>query len=141
VPEFIARFAESATIDPQSVDSGLSEVISGFLEACEFTSNDYDQEPSEWEGAESWSPQARQKAAEVCNAFRNAAGADYEAVKAHMDETTIGHNVWYDAVGAGVGFWDRDLPNGLGERLSEAVKKACPYIDSAYVGDDGQLYV
>lgn len=33
------------------------------------------------------------------------------------------HDLWLTRNGHGVGFWDRDLPESLGDRLTEAAKK------------------
>lgn len=50
----------------------------------------------------------------------------------------VGHDFWLTRNGHGTGFWDRDLPNGAGDRLSAAAR-AFGGVD-LYVGDDGMVY-
>jgi hypothetical protein len=49
-----------------------------------------------------------------------------------------GHDFWLTRNGHGAGFWDGDLPEELGERLTVAAKAfgTC----DLYVGDDGKIY-
>jgi hypothetical protein len=42
------------------------------------------------------------------------------------------------ATGAGAGFWSRDLPGDLGDKLSAAAEKYRG--DNLYIGDDGLIY-
>lgn len=53
--------------------------------------------------------------------------------------THVGHDFWLTAAGHGCGFWDGDLPEELGERLTEASKKF--HSTDLYVGDDGMIYL
>jgi len=39
------------------------------------------------------------------------------------DEAAAGRDFWYTRNGHGVGFWDRDLPGDLGEKLSDIARK------------------
>lgn len=50
-----------------------------------------------------------------------------------------GHDFWLTRAGHGAGFWDGDLPEELGARLTEASKTAgnC----EPYIGDDGYIYL
>lgn len=50
-----------------------------------------------------------------------------------------GYLYWMNRNGEGVGFWDGDYPEDVGERLNVAAKKH-PHVD-LYVGDDGIIYV
>lgn len=57
----------------------------------------------------------------------------------HGYRELAGHDFWLTRNRHGVGFWDRGLPDDLGERLTEAshkFKECHPYI-----GDDGQIYI
>ncbi len=49
-----------------------------------------------------------------------------------------GHDFWLTRNGHGVGFWDRGLPEKLGDDLTDLAKSfgEC----SLYVGDDGKIY-
>ena len=49
-----------------------------------------------------------------------------------------GHNFWLTRNGHGAGFWDGDLPDDVGKRLTEAAKAFGE--DDLYVGDDGKIY-
>lgn len=50
-----------------------------------------------------------------------------------------GHDFALTRNGHGAGFWDGDLPEELGERLTEASEAAGEVC--AYIGDDGQVYL
>jgi hypothetical protein len=50
-----------------------------------------------------------------------------------------GHDFALTRNGHGVGFWDRGLPEALGDRLTAASKRAGEVYP--YVGDDGLIYV
>ena len=54
-----------------------------------------------------------------------------------INEEEIGHDLWLDPVGHGVGFWDRGYGK-KGEILSESSEK---YFDMEHpeVGDDGKI--
>jgi hypothetical protein len=49
-----------------------------------------------------------------------------------------GHDFWLTRCGHGAGFWDGDLEEDLGDKLTEACKKY-KEVD-LYVGDDGKIY-
>ena len=59
-------------------------------------------------------------------------GEDYTPVRA-------GRDFWLTRNGHGVGFWDRGLPGGLGETLSD-LARGYGNVD-AYLGDDGLVYL
>jgi hypothetical protein len=40
-----------------------------------------------------------------------------------MDDKNAGHNFWLTRNGHGTGFWDRDLPDDTGEKLTLAAKE------------------
>ena len=48
--------------------------------------------------------------------------AEYYACGANHDEWQAAHDFWLTRNGHGAGFWDRDLPGDLGERLTAACK-------------------
>lgn len=58
--------------------------------------------------------------------------------KEHLSDAQAGHDFWLTRNGHGTGFWDRDLPDGLGDLLTKKAK-AFGMCD-LYVGDDGKLY-
>jgi len=53
-------------------------------------------------------------------------------------ESRAGHDFWLTRCGHGAGFWDGDLPEEVGEVLTDAAKKY-GNID-LYRGDDGFVY-
>lgn len=56
-----------------------------------------------------------------------------------LDIAQIAHDFILTRNGHGTGFWDRGYPNGIGERLTKAVK---PFgTANVYQGDDGKLYI
>lgn len=62
-----------------------------------------------------------------------------EAIKVdNYDLDNIGHDLWLTRVGHGAGFWDGDLPEELGQRLTD-ISQSMGNVD-LYVGDDGYLY-
>lgn len=53
-------------------------------------------------------------------------------------EEQAGHDFWLSRNGHGAGFFDRDVPRTVRDRLQEQARK-CGEID-LYVGDDGLIY-
>jgi hypothetical protein len=56
-----------------------------------------------------------------------------------LSETQIGHDFWLTRGGYGVGFFDRGLPDELGDGLTEVCKEFRE--TDLYQGDDGRLYI
>ena len=54
------------------------------------------------------------------------------------DIDQIAHDLWLTQNGHGAGFWDRDYPEDIGKKLTEAAEKM-GQID-LYVGDNGKIY-
>jgi hypothetical protein len=72
-----------------------------------------------------------QSAARVCQLFQTENAADLDATA--RDAGTNGHDFWLTRNHHGAGFWDGDLPEDLGRRLTDAAQAfgEC----NAYVGD------
>ncbi len=75
-----------------------------------------------------------------CQAFWR---ANHEDLGQYRDpkygaEELGGHDFWLTRNGHGAGFWDRDLPDDVGKRLTEAAKVFGE--DDLYLGDDGRIY-
>lgn len=81
-----------------------------------------------------FAPSALEQAANECRAFQEANRADINT----GDVDRAGHDFWLTRCGHGVGFWDGDWEEAIGERLTEACKRAGNR--DLYVGDDGALY-
>ena len=62
-----------------------------------------------------------------------------ESNRITSDAEYTGHDFWLTRNGHGAGFWDGDLPEELGQELTEICKKDFPEIN-LYVGDDGKIY-
>lgn len=60
-----------------------------------------------------------------------------EALK-HNDENQISHDLWLTQNGHGAGFWDRNYPDDIGEKLTQISKNIGEIY--LYVGDDGMIY-
>lgn len=75
-------------------------------------------------------------ASRVCQLFQTENADDLKATD--RDAGTNGHDFWLTRNGHGAGFWDGDLSDDLGTRLTDAahVYGEC----NAYVGDSGKLY-
>ena len=54
------------------------------------------------------------------------------------DPAQAGHDFWLTRNGHGTGFWDRDYPESVANRLTNASKAYGEY--NLYVGDDGRIY-
>ena len=56
-----------------------------------------------------------------------------------ISEEMVGHDLWLDPVGHGVGFWDR----GYGEKGNELSKSSKKFFkdESPEVGDDGKITI
>lgn len=81
-----------------------------------------------------------------CLAFFKANAADLQAAAqlyvSHHGSTgyeMAGHDFALTRNGHGAGFWDGDLPEALGARLTESAKKAGECWPS--LGDDGDVYI
>ncbi len=75
--------------------------------------------------------------AKVCEKFQRENQEDLNAT-GDSDER-LGQLFYYERGGAGVGFWDQDYEKEVADRLSKAARSYHPA--SAYIGDDGKLYV
>ena len=71
---------------------------------------------------------------EDCHKFQRANRADL----ANIEETQAGYHFWMTRNGAGVGFWDGDYPDDVGERLTKSAESFGTF--DLYVGDDGQIH-
>lgn len=60
-------------------------------------------------------PETIRKAREDCDAFRESAGILLDDI----DESQAGHDFFLTREGHGAGFWDRDHPGDIGDRLSD----------------------
>lgn len=91
-------------------------------------------------GVEDIAHDSRTAQEEECRSFCESNLDKLQAAVAHPGYTweRAGHDFWLTRCGHGAGFWDRGLPDNLGDELSDA-SRLCGNIDP-YVGDDGQVY-
>ena len=54
------------------------------------------------------------------------------------DMSHAGHDFWLTRNRHGAGFWDGDLPEDIGEKLTSASKAFGEF--NLYIGDDGLIY-
>lgn len=82
-------------------------------------------------------PETVRKMVEDCDRFREAAAEELRA--SGLSDESAGHNFWLTRNRHGTGFWDRDLPGDLGDKLTEIAESfgEC----DLYVGDDGLIYI
>ena len=85
-------------------------------------------------------PDSRTAQVEECRAFCE---SNLDSLKSAVEHPgysweRAGHDFWLTRCGHGAGFWDRGLPDGLGDTLSDA-SRICNNVDP-YVGDDGKVY-
>lgn len=125
------------------------QFVAGYLECLKWsTSGNADGADVDSLEDFAFSDSAHASAMADCAAFFAANSADlieaaavYEekGLQDHTGMEYAGHDFWLTRAGHGAGFWDGDLPDELGERLTEASKTAgnC----EPYVGDDGMIYV
>lgn len=124
--------------------SGLSidRFTQAYIEAALWSETDGDGTPLDI----NYSPtdlsyDALQRMIADCRKFQ-LANEDEDATYDHpecSDEEMAGHDFWLTRNGHGAGFWDGDLPEATGKRLTASAKSfgEC-YL---YVGDDGKIHV
>jgi hypothetical protein len=85
------------------------------------------------------SPAAADTCRADCEAFFQANAADIHAAAQVYGYEHAGHDFALTRNGHGAGYWDGDLPDDLGERLTEAAKR-CGEL-SPYLGDDDLIHI
>ena len=129
------------------VDADFANVLTGYL-ACLHWSTSGDHKGREVESLENFDMAAEGRAASAndCRAFylanRDDCAAAAERYSSGADRTGyqgVGHDFWLTRAGHGAGFWDGDLPQALGDRLTEASKSFAEV--TPYIGDDGLVHV
>jgi hypothetical protein len=104
--------------------------VDGYIECALWSSTDNSIEPGEpldrHYSAEDLSPETVTAMVADCKAFVDANAADVRAaIDAYGKDDSpgyAGHDFWLTRNGHGAGFWDGDLPDELGERLTTAAK-------------------
>ena len=89
---------------------------------------------------EDFAPEARAQAQEECERFQREAAELLQAAYAtgYYGESTAGLDFFLTRNGHGAGFWDRDLPEGIGDKLTEIAHSFGESLP--YPGDDGLIY-
>lgn len=105
----------------------LDEFTRAYLECALWSSVDSECEPldSRFEITD-FSPKAIDKIENDCIRFQAENAEDLADAEYHHPEYTddemAGHDFWLTRNGHGAGFWDGDLSEEMGERLTEAAK-------------------
>lgn len=129
------------------VDKDFANVLTGYL-ACLHWSTSGDYKGREVESLEDFvmSAEGHTASANDCRAFYLAnrddcaeAAARYSSAADKSGYQGVGHDFWLTRAGHGAGFWDGDLPQALGERLTKASKAAGEVWP--YIGDGKRVYV
>lgn len=126
-------YAEGGEIEGYNMD----EVVKHFVMAGLWASNDDEGEPLEDSyDADDVSKESYEKIAKGATKFINENKA---LLKKHNISTeSLGHDLFLDSQGHGVGFWDRGYGDD-GDTLSKSASKIFAS-DQPYVGDDKKIY-
>jgi len=109
----------------------ISPFVMAYLECAIWTA---DEDIPDGMTVYDFTPAAVLQATGDCEAFQKANAELLEA--SELSENSQGHDFWLTRNGHGAGFWDRDLPDGLGDALSDA----CKAFGESYVTEaDGVL--
>lgn len=126
-----------------------NDFLLGYLECAIWTGTDPDNEDQPLDQTYSpsdFSPEALALAAMHCELFEERNEADLASFRESYPQSPdgdswrsfAGHNFWLNRNGHGAGFWDLDLVEGVGDRLSEASRSFGE--TDVYPGDDGLLH-
>ena len=128
-----STYAEGGEIEGYNMD----EVVKHFVMAGLWASNDDEGEPLEDSyDADDVSKESYEKIAKGATKFINENKA---LLKKHNISTeSLGHDLFLDSQGHGVGFWDRGYGDD-GDTLSKSASKIFAS-DQPYVGDDKKIY-
>lgn len=130
------------------MEKQLAEFTAGYIAALLWSSNDADPVTGEMRDLDEYelSAAAAEQCRADCRAFFMAHRADIEAAAAayptkeeHGGYTRAGHDFALTRNGHGAGYWDGDLPDEIGDRLTEASEQAGEVWP--YIGDDGAVYI
>jgi hypothetical protein len=128
------EFKNGGTLEDYSID----EVLKHFIMSMLWASTDDEGEPLEDNyGQEDVSQESIE---EIKSGIAKFIKENHSILKHHkITEESLGHDLFLDSQGHGVGFWDR----GYGEEgdiLSISAKKYFS-ADNPYIGDDGEIYL
>lgn len=115
------------------------QFFAGYIECALWSSIDHHDQPMD----SNYDPEdiaeiTREAMLEDCQDFLLQHADLLDQYTDHYDYSYAGHDFWLNRNGHGAGFWDRDLPGTLGDKLSDAAH-AFGTMD-LYVGDDGRIY-
>ena len=120
----------------------LSDFLAAYMAAALWSSSDTGPDGVDYESLESFdiAPEAREKAAADCAAWcaDNLAMLTAAADCAGYSWGHAGHDFWLTRNHHGAGFWDGDLPDAIGDALTEAAEAAGEVWP--YIGDDWRIY-
>lgn len=115
-------------------------VLNGYEECAEFTDSDMLADEAEQLGDYfiGWSPELLEEFRQDVTDFVSSNEDDVRAAAEIYGPEHVGHDFWLTRNRHGAGFWDGDLPDALGKRLTDA---AHAYGECGlYLGDDRLAY-
>jgi len=125
-------FSDGGTVDGYDVD----EVLKHFIMAMLWSSTDDEGEPLE--DSHKQEDVASESISDIKSGIIKFIKANQQILKQHsISSEALGHDLFLDSQGHGVGFWDRDY-GADGDLLSASSKKY--FSGDTYVGDDGDVY-
>jgi hypothetical protein len=99
----------------------------------------YGQEEDEKMMVDELAPETLEEISRECQDFLANNGDLVRQAEAFYGFEQIAHELYLTRNGHGCGFWDGDLPEVLGEKLTAIAKELGE--QSPYYGDDGKIYV
>lgn len=134
--EFCLDYGEPAAA---RVFHNLDAFTQGYIQAMFFTNTGTgDDKGLEDATFAELAPAALAKIIADCERFQTQNAPHFAAMTGY-DEEEAGRDFWFTRNGHGVGFWDFDWPDDIGEALTKA-SKLFRSLD-LYRGDDGQIYL
>ena len=126
------------TLEIKNLHRDVDDFTRGYITAALWT----EEEELQSKGWTDLSPETLQKMIDDCAKFQrdNAELLSKAIYKqfGHTNSEYAGQDFWLTRNGHGAGFWDGDLPDEVGDPLTEACKAFCE--TWLCLGDDGKIY-
>lgn len=115
----------------------MDAFTTAYIECALWSSTDEDGEPlDDYCDIEDVATETITRMQEECADFQE--DMSETLVASGLSDEQAGHDFWLTRNGHGTGFWDRGLPEAIGEALTKEAKSYGPC--DLYVGDDGKVY-
>ncbi len=117
----------------------LDTFTQAYIEAALWSSTTDDDTPMDRDhGPDDLAPETLALMVADCAKFQADHGTPEYNDRRYSDDEKAGHDFWLTRNGHGAGFWDRDLPDDIGKRYTDAAKAFGSF--DLYVGDDGAIH-